>query len=654
MTTNVNTTCNCSNGSSGFRIKRPLITTTGFVSDVDPIVKSLLDELNQLLGKRIFPIAPTPAKSALRRRRNGTAVATQVRHEVLELLHLPLTPKFVPPKKDGGDPFQWEDDSLARAFNDPKEADGKSTLSDYIDVTADLSALKYAFQNNLSNDWLTLDYNTKTVLDGYPAIVDYLVAYAFLIMNIQDVCGLRNFIYSNRGGARNIISYVVRSGARVIIDKEQLNVPDYNDSNDEKKNHLLPQLDAAGLSLSLASFKTSAQAVINDYIFNAAQAKLIDEADIGPVPAEMKPLLIQYIKKSPVPITKQNIDYFLPLFISQVKGPPQIDAAAEPATDDSDKDFDITPIEDDKSTIQISKSAVKCASQLYYCMVMSDELNVLGAADYFTHKYLLRNGMEIQDSTLRDDLQTYVFSSRFTDLKTNRVVDRTKPAERQMFYRQVFDYGTTQVPEELVLNAEFPNLWKVLMLESARYIERAQASPNPDSYVSRQNVMQAVEDLQYNLSTNCTGMAIVVAPLIYAELDFVIRRIFMHQEVLAQVVPSGGTWWKVIEVLTLGMSHTRPKSTVLYNKAKLGNAIIRAIAEYNPSTFQDDKKFSDFISDVDAYITTQSILQEALTDDLKADQEDASKRMYPQLTPTPSGGAPIPAATKAGTNDWDF
>jgi hypothetical protein len=652
MATSTFTSCtSTTNGTSGFRIKRPLITTNGFVSDVDLIVKGLLDELNQLLGKRIFNIKSSSLRSALKRRKSGAAIAApQVTPDVIQLLNSPLTPKFVPDQVSGRNSQSWEDGSLALAFFDAPAADGNSSLADYIDVTADLAALKYAFQNNLNNDWQTLDYNTKTVLDGYPAIVDYLIAYAFHIMNIQDVCGLRNFIYSNRGGARNIVNYVVLSGARTIINNEQLNVPDYNQDD----SPLLPQLSAANLSLALASFKTSAQAVINDYIFNAAQSQLIDQATIGPVPAALKPLLVQLIKQSRVPITKDNVDYFLPLFISQISGPPTIDATTTGATDTSDQDFDVTPPEDDTSSIQISKSAVKCASQLYYCMVMSDELNVLGAVEYFTHKYLLRNGMEIQDSVLRDDLQTYVFSSRFTDLRTNRVVDRTKPAERQMFYRQVFNYGNTQVPEDLILNAEFPKLWKVLMLESARYIERAQASPNPDGYVSRQNVMQAVEDLQYNLSTNCTGMAIVVAPLIYAELDFAIRRILMSKEVLAQLVPnSSPTWWKAIEVLTMGMSNTRPKATVLYNKAKLGNAIIRAIADYNPSSFQDDKNFSDFISDVDAYITTQSILQEALTDDLKADQEDPSTATRLQLAAPPASGPPVAAPAKAG-EEWDF
>ena len=82
--------------------------------------------------------------------------------------------------------------------------------------------------------------------------------------------------------------------------------------------------------------------------------------------------------------------------------------------------------------------------------------------------------------------------------------------------------------------------------------------------------MQAVEDLQYNLSTHCTGMATVISPLIYEELNFVTRRILMHEEVLAHVVPAGGTWWTVVEKLYSGMTPDAAAGDMLYNKAKLG------------------------------------------------------------------------------------
>jgi hypothetical protein len=653
-------------GGSPFRIKRPLITTSGFVSDVDATIKSHLDELNGLLGKRIFTVETHHeefAEELADKAKKGAPAAkaavarTHVFPDVKLLIESPLTPKHTPAHEGQ----EWARESLAANFKDAHESPEKITLSEYIDMTAHLSALKYAFDGNLSANWFNLDYNTKAVLDSYPAIKDFLVAYGYHVMGLHEVNGLKNFILSNRLGAKNIANYAIISAARTIIDQEHLKVPRYNEDDSE----IVAEIRKAGLSLSSASFKATLQARIDDFVFNSKESKLIDDAAkvIGPFPPGIKPLLIKYIKASPVTLTPANANFYIPLFISQIEGATQITTPTEVDTVESDKDFDVQFLEDDGSLIQISKSAVKCAAQLYYGMVLGDELDVFNVVNYFTHKYLVRGAIEIQDRRLRDDLQMYVFSSKFTDLKTGKIEDRTRPAERQMFYRQVFNQGNGQVTEDVIVNNEFPKLWKVLILESAKYLERAQASFNPDSYVSRQNVMQAVEDLQYNLSTHCTGMANVITPLIYAELDFVIRRIFMNPEILRQVVPQGGTWWRVVETLYMEMKHARPKATVVYNKAKLGHEIIRSIADYNPATFEDDKNFSAFISSVDAFITTQSILQEALTDDLKKgeEDEDASQNGYrkmgqqqPAAAAAAGVGAGATSGGTAGSDEWDF
>ena len=108
----------------------------------------------------------------------------------------------------------------------------------------------------------------------------------------------------------------------------------------------------------------------------------------------------------------------------------------------------------------------------------------------------------------------------------------------------------------------------------------------------------------------------------------------------------------------MGMKNTRPKATVLYNKAKLGHDIIRSIADYNPATFEDDQNFSAFISNVDAFITTQSILQEALTDDLKGQNGDDYEVQEPRNGNSAAvpelAVAPAAAAAKAGSDEWDF
>ncbi len=634
-------------GASSLVLKRPVITTSGFIADVDPTIKTHLDELNSLLAKRIIP----------------RDIELQALRQILER---PLTPK----RTAGNN--RWANNSLGHFFNRQAEEDDRLTLAEFIDGNAELSELKYDFEAKLAQFRGTLEFNTKAVLDDNSAIRDYLVAFGFLVMNLPEINGLRNFVLGNRLGAKNVASYAIVSAARTIIDQEHLRVPDANNDNSD----IVREIRTANLSMAAGKFQPTLRALVESFVFNGAESQIITdaEANLGPFPKGIKPLLIKFIKNSPVKITAANANFFLPLFISQIQGTTEVEAPTEADLEQSDRDFEVDFLEDDDALIEISRSAVRCASQLYYSMVLGEELDVFNIVNYFTHKYLVRGSMEILDGRLRDDLQLYVFSNKFTDLKTKRIEDRTRPGERNMFYRQVFNQGHGAVTEDVILNGEFPRLWKVLMLESANFIERSQSSFNPGA-ITKGKVMQAVEDLQYNLSTHCTGMANVITPLINAELDFVIRRIFMHPEVLRQIVPQGGTWWRVVETLYMGLKHSRPKSTVIYSKAKLGNKIIRAIADYNPATFEDDAQFSSFISDVDAYITTQSILQDALTDALKktdeADEDPASGyggyqtsgggyqtngNGYQRATPEmPAPSAPAPASTATGGGDeWDF
>jgi hypothetical protein len=678
------------NSGSSFKIKRPLITTNGFVSDVDPTIKSHLDELNALLAKRIFARdmgrdedqdeneeeiienavedieeavedieeAIGEGRRTVPRSVSSSTSRTRMVPRIKKLLQRSLTPKRIPGNN-------WARGSILEKFKNTAETPEKITLSDYIDMTADLSELKYAFESYLSGNWFNLDYNAKAVLDDYPAIRDYLIAYGFYVMELQEVNGLKNFVLSNRVGAKNVANYAIVSAARTIIDQEKLKVPRYNEDDSE----IVAVINAAGLSLSSASFKTALQKRIDDYIFNGNESRLIDQADIGVLPPGIKPLLIKYIKHSPVPITDDNVKFFLPLFISQIKGNAAITDPTEVDTEESEKDFEVEFFEVDKSQRQVSRSAIKCAAQQYWGMVVGEEMGVLDVVHYFTTRYMIHENIEIQDKILRDDLYLYTFNDRFIpDLTKPREMVRTRPAERLMFHRQVFNSGFVQIPDDMVVNEDFQRLWKVLILESAKYLERAQASFNPDSYVSRQNVMQAVEDLQYNLSTHCSGMANVITPVIYAELKFVVERIFQHQEIVKHVVPQGGTWEKVVEKLHVQMKTeemrrtgakisekriVRPKVVTIDNKAKLGFAIIRSIADYNPATFEDDKNFSDFISKVDAFITTQSILQKALIDDLKIGQEDIEQNGARKATsePMPVSAAP---SEKSSHDEWDF
>lgn len=592
--------------SGVFRIKRPIITTNGVSTDVDPVVDDHFSELAQLLGKRVFGVRGDKHDD--------------LRAHVKSLISPPLTPKFSPPK-DAITPgatakaasttsiLQWASGSLAATLDAAKAKETELSLADFIDITPNLSDLKYAYEQSLSGNWMLMDTNVRFALSKYQSLRDYLVVYAVLVMQVKDFNALKNFILNNQAGVRNIIAYAAVSAARNYVFAQKLVVDRYNDDD----SPIAAEIRSAPLSLTGAAFTPSLKSLIDDFIFNAGQTAVLAAATIK-VPDGLRAAVIHLMKKSPVTLDATNIDFFLPLFISQLSPAPLPDDTPSTDTTVADQDFAVQFLQDSTGIAQVSRSAVLCAAQLYYDMVLGDELDVFSTINYFTNNYLLRGGIEIQDTTLRNDLQLYVFSNKFIDLKSNTVNDRTRPSERSMFYKQVFnaggDVGDSSLAQLLVPNPDYPRLWKVLILETAKYIQQAQAAFYPDQYVPRGNIQQAVEDLQYNLSTHCIGMVNVVSPLIYAELDFVMRRIFMHDEVMRQIVPAGATWWRVVETLYLAMRNERPRSTVLYNKAKLGFEILKNVANYDPATFENDDVFFEFVSNVQAFITTQSILQQ--------------------------------------------
>lgn len=648
---------------SAFRLRRPPAVSNGFVKDIDSRIQEQLTTLHSLLSADLFakaalpgggiaipnpdivtaaeaeladalgpPDAPIDAPESTRPRRANQQSAVKVGGlDPAAVLPLALTPQRARAAK------KWDPNSLAATLNQQLQdlttaglLDGSGgssspnliSLGEYVDRVSALSTLKYSVDDALAAEWSTYPESIRRVLDNdiYPALRVYLVAYAYVVLELSDVGAVKKFILTDSLGAAALIDYATVGAARELVADKGFNIRDY----DVDTSDFVTKIRSAQVGMSTASFEREVMAVVNDLINDVEHKDLIDKAEktLGPLSLQTRLLLARYIDAAPVKITPTNVTAFAAVWLAQ-NAPPPPASPTDPSTTPSDSDFDIETYQDDPSSIQISHSAVLCSAQLYYTMVLGDELDVFSIVHYFTHKYLVNGLMEVTDPVLRQDLQNYVFSNRFTDVKTGRLLDRSRPAERGMFYRQVFALGHGQVPENLIVNDDFPSMWKTLMLQSATYLEKAQASLNPDGFVSKQQVMQAVEDLQYNLSTHCIGMATVASPMMYAELNFAIRRILMHPEVLKQVVPIGGTWWRVVERLYMDLKQTRPRSTALYNKAKLGHDIIKQIADYNPATFEDDTNFSGFISNVDAYITTQSILQQALTDDLKRRQEDS-------------------------------
>jgi len=548
-----------------------------------------------------------------------------------------------------GSAGKWEGGSLASVLKGAAEDETFNTLSELVDATPELSTLKQEFRGYQAKKPPLADPTVDELLRFYPSLRDYLIAYGFHVRHLVAVSALGPFLYEHPSGGKQLVNYAVVGATRLLIAEEKLDVEDV------ELNHgsFVTKLIAAKVPLSSLAFAKAAKASINDFQFNTDEADIIDKSAIGKnLPANLKPLLIksmQVYEKSGIKIGSANADFHLPVLLSQVL---HSQGYADPADIEPqlDQDFDVQFRDDaDAVLADVSRSAVRCAAQLYHSMVLGDQLDVFGAVSYFTHKHLVRGGLEIRDRRLRSDLQLYVFSNRFIDLATNRVTDCTRLPERQMFYRQVFAEGSAAVTEDVLVNADFRRLWNVMVLECAKYLQRANSTFNTQ-FLSKQQIQQSVEDLQYNLSTSCTGMVNVIAPLIDAELNFVLQRILKHSEVIQSVVPSGGTWKRAVEALCIAAHRSKPRASTLYNKAAFGMNIIRVIADYDPVTFESEHIFDPFISTVDAFITTQSILQESVLEGIvNEDTAVAPSLEEPEEADSAGDGGDAVAA-----GEWDF
>jgi len=553
--------------------------------------------------------------------------------------------------KKSKDPF-WDPAGFLSSIITKKDP-AKLSISDCIDKVNELSSLKNSLQQYVYKSWNSLEENEKAVLNvkDFKNILDYLLAYGYWVKGITEVSAMFNFITTHKNGAQAIIDYTTISSARFVIKKLALEVSDL----DNDKNPLLTKIVNSKLSFGDETFSKEVEKAAKSQIDNNAELTLITDAltvlKIDDLPSSYIPIIIRYMRSSKVEIDKDNINYFLPIFINKIKGDVS-DDIEEPEVDAeiSDQDFDVDFIEDEKTSVKINISNVKCASQLFSAAIMDMDLDIFNLTNYLTNSYLIRNRIDLEDQRLRQNLQQFVFSNRFVDIKSGQTLDRTRDTERQLFYQQVFNIGAGPVPDGVVVNHKFPKLWKQLIPAVKEYLENASSSLSENTFVSKGGVMQVVSGLQNNLSANCTSMAKIISPIINAEWNFIITKILGHPEIIRQVSPSIGSWKGVAETLYGEMKHKYTDASLVYDKVRISNAIIRKIADYDPRVFEQDDSFMDFCSlviqldDLNNSIASGQLDQEEMddvTDVNKYIPEDAKKAMKSQGMPT-------------GHNDWDF
>ena len=651
--------------ASAFRLQRLSLADGSFATAIDTDVDKQLTRLDELLGKRVIRytvesiVGEEPEDAS-----NGSDTPTPLPAGEATTIER-LLARVLMPWRPKAEVLQqgWPKDSLADYLAKAKEDGTKINLSDYLDDSDPaLSEVRYDVQEQLTSSRWRLEPNTRAVLEGHDNIRDYLIARAWKVANVRDAESMVHYLLTNRAGVKTVIDYATVSAARAIVEAQRLKVPDYH----EDGKPFSERIKAKAPSFAKAAFAGAVDDVARDIMYNADAGRLIDDANFGVFPPHIRLKLIQLIQASPIVITSANVKYFLPHFIGLAYDQEPVPSAEPIEMPGEDRGWQVQFQDSIDQGVDVDGNAVRYAAQLFHGMVLGDELQLFDAVDYLIHnRMVVAGGMSAADRALRADLKLYALSNKFRDLGApgQPLEDRTRTSERTMFARAVFDQGSGELVEGMERNSEFRSLWQVLMLESARYLDRAQESYNPDSFVSKQNVMQAVEDLQYNLSTFCIGWPQVVAPVVDAEINFVLTRFLRNPAVAQQILPAGGSWKRIVDKLNAERPKDAKKrppraAALLYAKARQGMAIIEAIAEYEPASFEDDSRFSSFISLVDGYITTESKLaprrrQRAAEDDEEPRDEPAERAPHERVA-NDDDGLHADSDQAAGAGGWDF
>ncbi|GAA5026989.1 hypothetical protein ACFQRL_11275 [Microbacterium fluvii] len=259
---------------------------------------------------------------------------------------------------------------------------------------------------------------------------------------------------------------------------------------------------------------------------------------------------------------------------------------------------------------------VRAAGALMWCWDIGERLGVYKLADALVYRWWI-GLLDFGDGDLTSELY------RYYKLRE----DRPAEEERFLLYRRVLDLGQTQVGERVVVNEEFPRLWRALMEEVATYIDRSETSYR--DRVNAQGVVQAIEEVQYNLTERMAGMALTTVTEMYNQLRQTDAAsgalgaldILGHPEVVGQLASGRRRdQWSVIERLSKEEFGVSPNVNALRTSAVEGFKVVDYIADFRRSTLDEDA-FAEFISSAKAWILAQDLAGDGILGDVASDRD---------------------------------
>lgn len=260
---------------------------------------------------------------------------------------------------------------------------------------------------------------------------------------------------------------------------------------------------------------------------------------------------------------------------------------------------------------------VRAAGALMWCYDIGERLGVFKLTDALVYRWWV-GLVDFGDTDLTSELY------RYYKLRDERPVEE----ERFLLYRRILDLGGAPVGDRVVVNADFPRLWRSLMEEVALYIDRSESSFR--DRINTQGVVQAIQEIQYNLTERMAGMALTQVTEMYNQLRQTevgtgvlgALDILDHPEVVGQL--SSGrrrNQWSVIERLAKEEFGISPNVNALRTSAVEGFKVVDYIADFRPGAL-DEEAFEDFVSSAKAWILAQQLAGEGLMVDAGAGSYD--------------------------------
>lgn len=250
---------------------------------------------------------------------------------------------------------------------------------------------------------------------------------------------------------------------------------------------------------------------------------------------------------------------------------------------------------------------IRAAGALDYVWWLGEVLNVYRLADALVLRWAA--GM-LDISTPETSSKLY----RFWQLRD----DRVSAEERGMVYRRVLGRGDAQVLSRMVVNDAFQPLWHTLMEKVAEYTELT-ADAARELAVSRIPVQRATKDLQFNLTENMTGMALLQVTDMYMQLREAFD-LLGADEVTAQLsMGRRRSVWTTIDRLHRDELGSAPDIAGLRTLAVEGNKAFQWIADFDPG--RTDGDFETFRDAAEAWIIAAASVGEAAPAARDGDEE---------------------------------